>query len=254
MPLKSPLIVIPTYNEAENLAPLCESILDFSAGFSILVVDDASPDGTGHIADQLSQKYPGRLRVLHRPVKLGLGPAYRAAFAEALLGPAEAILQMDADFSHPVSLLPTLLSLLEHHDFAIASRYVPGGGVKNWAWSRRWLSRGANLFAKNALGLGISDLTSGFKAFRREVLEYLQRDPFDSKGYFFQIETSARTIAAGFKFVEVPFVFQERTKGASKLSGNLIGEAFWKTLRLRRVLSQAPQRPVSGCDRGQGRV
>lgn len=248
------MVVIPTYNEAENLAPLCESVLAFSEGFSILVVDDASPDGTGPIADRLAQKYPGRLRVLHRPMKQGLGPAYRAAFAEALSGPSEAILQMDADFSHPISLLPVLLASLENHDFALASRYIDGGVVKDWAWSRRWLSRGANFFARNTLGLSVRDLTGGFKAYRREVVEYLQQTPADSKGYFFQIETSARALAAGFKAVEVPFIFQERMRGISKISGNLIGEAFWKTLRLRKILSQAPQRPVNDCDRGLDRA
>lgn len=250
MPFRDPLVVLPTYNEAENLRALAEEILGLQPAFRLLIVDDASPDGTGAIAETLAAAHPGRIEVLHRPKKEGLGKAYLAAFARALQGPADAVLQMDADFSHPPALLPKLLGALEGFDLALGSRYVPEGGIRDWGRFRRSLSRGANAYARRALRLPVRDLTSGLKAFRREVLEFLLAAPVDSLGYCFQIECTARALAAGFSCTEVPFTFTERRRGVSKMSGNLIWEAFWKTWRLGRDLrrGEAPE-AVKGCAR-----
>ena len=244
------LLLLPTYNESENLSPILESILGIDPSLQVLVIDDHSPDGTGALADQWAVR-DRRVQVLHRPAKAGLGLAYLAGFAEALKGPAEAILQMDADFSHPVEWIPRLLQGLETYDFVLASRYIRGGGVQDWNLRRRLLSRGANFFARTVLGLPIRDLTGGFKAFRRSVVEFLLRCPIEAKGYQFQIETSARALAAGFRCCEVPFCFVERKKGVSKMSGNLIGEAFWRTLRLRKTCRQGTQKspPLIESDR-----
>lgn len=238
MAFRHPLVVLPTYNEAENLRPLAEEVLALEPGFRLLIVDDASPDGTGAIAEALAAAHPGRVEVLHRPKKEGLGRAYLAAFARALRGPADAILQMDADFSHPPALLPELLRGLEGFDVALGSRYVPRGGIRAWGRFRRTLSRGANAYARRVLALPVRDLTSGLKAWRREVVEFLVAAPIDSLGYCFQIECTARALAAGFSWTEIPFVFSERRQGTSKMSGKLIWEAFWKTWRLGRTLRQ----------------
>ena len=236
MPFHHPLVLLPTYNEAENLTPLVEEILGLSPNFNVLIVDDASPDGTGQIAQELATARPDRVGTLLRPGKQGLGRAYLAAFAEALRGPADAVFQMDADFSHPPTLLPLLLKELETADIVLGSRYVKGGGIQDWSWPRRLLSRGANGYARRILGIPIRDLTGGFKGLRRDVLRFLLEAPIQSLGYHFQIECTARALAADFTCREIPFTFTERTRGASKMSGNLIGEAFWNTWRLRAAL------------------
>ncbi len=232
------VVILPTYNEADNLSPLVEAIFRHLPDAAICVVDDHSPDGTGRIADQLANRHPGRIRVLHRHQKQGLGMAYRHAFEELLKTDVSRVIQMDADFSHPPEVLPKLAAALDSHDFVLGSRYVPGGGVRGWSLFRRWVSVAGNHYARWMLKLPIRDLTGGFKAFNRRVLEYLATCPVDSVGYNFQIETTARSIARGFSCVEIPFYFEERKTGVSKMSKGIIWEASVKTFRLRRSLKK----------------
>ncbi len=235
------LVVLPTYNEIDNLASMVEAILHQVTHINILVVDDNSPDGTGKLADELSQKYVGRLHVLHRSSKGGLGPAYLAGFQWAINQNFDHIIQMDADFSHPIALIPKLLEELQHHDFILASRYVKGGGTHNWGFLRRVISRGGNIYARIILQLGVKDLTGGFKAYHRRVLQFLLASPIQSKGYHFQIETTARAITHGFSFSEVPFVFVERQAGNSKMDKGIFFEAMAQTIKLKWTLKKVSQ-------------
>ncbi len=228
-------LVIPTYNEAENLGPLVAAARErLPEGSTILIVDDASPDGTGDVADSLAAADPG-VRVLHRPAKLGIGPAYVAGFQAALRGGAELVAQMDADFSHDPGDLPRLLAAARDADLVIGSRYAPGGGTENWGPGRRAISRWGSAYARAMLGIRIADLTGGFKVFRREVLEAIRLDDIASQGYSFQVETTYRAIRAGFRVVEVPIVFHERRVGQSKMTGPIVLEAAWRVplMRLR---------------------
>jgi dolichol-phosphate mannosyltransferase len=226
-------VVLPTYNEAENLEAITERILaQIGPGDRILVVDDNSPDGTGKIADRLAAEEP-RIEVLHRPGKGGLGPAYLAGFARALDGGADLILEMDADFSHDPADLPRLIAAAERADLAIGSRYVKGGGVEEWGPLRRVVSRVGSAYARLVLGVRVRDLTGGFKCFRREVLERLDLDRVHANGYAFQIELTYRTIQAGFSVEEVPIVFRNRRKGTSKMTPDIALEAAWKVPSLR---------------------
>jgi dolichol-phosphate mannosyltransferase len=201
----------------------------------VLIVDDNSPDGTGEIADRLAAEHD-EVEVLHRPAKQGLGPAYVAAYAVALAGGAELIAQMDADFSHDPSDLPRLLEVAENADLVLGSRYVEGGGVTEWGPLRRFISRGGSAYARAVLGIGIRDLTGGFKVFRREVLEAIEPETIPSLGYAFQVETTYRAIRAGFRVVEVPIVFRDRRVGESKMTGSIVLEAARRVpeMRLRR--------------------
>ena len=229
-------VVLPTYNEAENLERIAGAILgQLPESGTILIVDDNSPDGTGEIADGLAER-DERVQVLHRPVKEGLGPAYLAGFEVALEGGAERIVEMDADFSHDPGYLPGLIAATDHADLAIGSRYVDGGGVRDWGPTRRFISRGGSAYARIALGLPIRDLTGGFKCFRREVLEAIDLETIEARGYAFQVETTYRTIRAGFRVVEVPIVFRDRRAGSSKMSGTIVAEAMWRVplMRFRR--------------------
>src|SRR3984957_6634419 len=226
------LVVLPTYNEAENLAQVVQAILAASAQVDILVVDDNSPDGTGRLADALAAKEP-RLHVLHRAAKEGLGRAYLAGFRWALAHPYRLILEMDADFSHDPAHLPDLLSAAEGADLVLGSRYVAGGGTENWGVVRRFISRGGSLYARLVLGVDIRDLTGGFKCFRRETLERLDLDSVRSEGYSFQIELTYRALNLGLRVLEVPIVFVDRRVGKSKMSGQIFGEAAWMVVRLR---------------------
>lgn len=235
-------LVLPTYNEAANLAALTEAARsNLPAGSHILVVDDNSPDGTGAIADRLAAASAGELEVMHRPNKEGLGPAYIAGFRRALAAGAGFVLQMDSDFSHDPGDLPRLLAAAESADLVIGSRYVPGGGVADWGKVRRAISRGGSLYAHLLLGLGVHDLTGGFKCFRRETLEAIDLDAISAKGYAFQIEMTYRAIAAGATVREVPILFRDRQAGVSKMSGSIVLEAAWQVpkLRLRGVRSVA---------------
>ncbi len=229
-------VILPTYNEAENLERLVAAIRERLPEVSrVLVVDDNSPDGTGEIADRLAAEHPN-VEVLHRARKQGLGPAYIAGFGQALAGGAELIVEMDADFSHDPAYLPQLLRAAEDADLVIGSRYVPGGGVTEWGPLRRFISRGGSAYARTALGLDVRDLTGGFKVIRREVLETIDLDAIDSLGYAFQVEVTYRAIRAGFRVVEIPIVFRDRREGSSKMTKAIVAEAMWRVpaMRLRR--------------------
>jgi dolichol-phosphate mannosyltransferase len=229
-------LILPTYNEAENIAPFVEAVqAELPAGAQVLIVDDSSPDGTGQIADRLVAEREG-VRVLHRPLREGLGPAYIAGFREALAGGAGLILEMDSDFSHEPAYLPRLLEAIERADLVIGSRYVDGGGVGDWGAMRRGISRGGSAYARLVLGVSVADLTGGFKCFRREVLEAIDLDAVQAKGYAFQVELTYRAVQQGFRVVEVPIVFRDRRVGSSKMSRAIVAEAIWRVplLRLRK--------------------
>jgi dolichol-phosphate mannosyltransferase len=227
-------ICLPTYNERENVESMVRALGDvIRPGDRVLVVDDNSPDGTGAIADRLASEldYVG---VLHRERKEGLGRAYLAGFRRALAEGAELVLEMDCDFSHDPADVPRLIAAAEAGaDLALGSRYVRGGGVRNWSAVRRFISRGGSLYAQVLLGLRVRDLTGGFKCYRRRVLETIDLDAIASLGYAFQIETTYRTLRAGFRVVEVPITFVDRQVGGSKMSRAIVLEAIWKVPALR---------------------
>jgi dolichol-phosphate mannosyltransferase len=226
-------VCLPTYNERENLERMVAALGGVLSDEGIvLVIDDNSPDGTGEIADRLAEEH-GWVHVLHRPRKEGLGPAYLAGFARALELGADLIMEMDCDFSHDPADVPRLTAAAETADLVIGSRYVPGGGTRNWGLIRRLISRGGSLYAQILLGVPIRDLTGGFKCYRRPVLETIDLDAIDSKGYAFQIESTYRTIRSGFRVVEVPIVFVDRQVGGSKMSKAIVLEAVWKVPLLR---------------------
>jgi len=230
------VICLPTYNERANLEPLVERLgevlADVDAEPRLLVIDDSSPDGTGELADRLSGELPF-LSVLHRTRKEGLGPAYIAGFRRALGEGAGYVLEMDADFSHDPAYLPRLLEAAERADLVIGSRYVEGGGVREWGALRRAISRGGSAYARMALGVKVRDLTGGFKCFRREVLEAIDLDSIRSRGYAFQIETTYRALRRGFEVVEVPIVFRDRRVGNSKMDRGVVTEAAWRVPLMR---------------------
>jgi dolichol-phosphate mannosyltransferase len=229
-------VILPTYNEAENLERIVGAVLEhLPESRRVLIVDDNSPDGTGEIADRLAAADES-VTVLHRQLKEGLGPAYLAGFRVALDGGAERIIEMDADFSHDPAFLPRLIEATERADLVIGSRYVPGGGITEWGPMRRFISRGGSAYARAALGLPIKDLTGGFKCFRRIVLETIDLDTIEARGYAFQVETTYRAIKAGFRVVEVPIVFKDRADGTSKMSKSIVAEAMWRVpyMRFRR--------------------
>jgi dolichol-phosphate mannosyltransferase len=230
-------LVLPTYNEADNLESLVRAALPRLAAAAgpdsrIVVVDDSSPDGTGDIADRLASELEA-VEVIHRSVKDGLGRAYLTGFDRALEAGAELVLQMDSDFSHDPADLPRLIAAAEEADLVLGSRYVPGGGVENWGLLRRALSRGGSRYARNVLRVGVRDLTGGFKCFRRSVLELLDLTDVHADGYGFQIEMTYRALLAGFRVLEVPITFRERRAGASKMTARIAFEAVWKVPALR---------------------
>jgi dolichol-phosphate mannosyltransferase len=234
------LICLPTYNERENLESMVRALGGLGlAGLEVLVIDDASPDGTGEIADRLAAELPW-VHVLHRERKEGLGPAYLAGFRRALELGAELVFEMDCDFSHDPAEVPRLVQAAEDADLVLGSRYVPGGGTRNWGLLRRFISRGGSLYAQALLQLGIRDLTGGFKCYRRAVLEAIDLDAISSLGYAFQIETTYRALRAGFRVVEVPITFADREVGGSKMSKAIVLEAVWKVpvLRARSLLGR----------------
>lgn len=227
-------LVLPTYDEAENLEPIVAAAREhLPRGSRVLVVDDSSPDGTGEIADRLAAE-SGDVEVLHRPSKGGLGPAYVAGFRRALDGGAQTILQMDADFSHDPVDIPRLLGAAEAADLVIGSRYVRGGEVRDWGPIRRAISRGGSAYARLVLGVGVRDLTGGFKVIHRRVLEAIDLGSIASLGYAFQVETTYRALRAGFEVAEVPIVFRDRRIGESKMSGSIVWEAAVGVPRMRR--------------------
>jgi len=229
-------IVVPTYNEAETIEPLVGEIRDaLPEPARVLVVDDASPDGTGEIADRLAAE-DEHVRILHRTGKRGLGPAYVAGFRAALDGGAELIVQMDADFSHDPAEFPKLLAAATDADLVIGSRYVSGGQVTDWGPGRVAISRWGSRYARAVLGLGVHDMTSGFKCWRREALEGVELASVGSQGYAFQVEMTYRAVVAGFRVVEVPITFRDRRVGESKMTGAIVLEAAYRVpvLRMRR--------------------
>jgi dolichol-phosphate mannosyltransferase len=228
------VVVVPTYNERENLEGLVAAILAALPETSVLVVDDSSPDGTGELADALAADEP-RVAVLHRPAKEGLGVAYRDGFRWALDRPGtRAVVQMDADFSHDPADLPRLLTPLMHEaDLVLGTRYLPGGGTVGWPLHRQLISRAGTFFARTVLLLPYRDLTGGFKAWRREVLEAVRLRESSASGYGFQVETTWWAHRRGAKIVQVPIIFRERVAGLSKMRGGIVGEALLLVLRLR---------------------
>ena len=227
-------VCLPTYNERENLERMVRALGEH--GVNVLVIDDNSPDGTGELADRLAEELD-HVQVLHRDRKEGLGPAYLAGFRHALAGGAELILEMDCDFSHDPADVPRLLAAADEADLVLGSRYVGGGSVRNWGLVRRFVSAGGSLYARLLLGVGIRDLTGGFKCYRARVLETIDLDAISSRGYAFQIETTYRALRAGFRVVEVPIAFVDRERGGSKMSKTIVAEAIWKVpaLRLRAL-------------------
>lgn len=226
------LIVVPTYNEGQNLERLVSRVLELDPRLEILVVDDASPDGTGDLAERLAADEP-RLHVLHRPGKQGLGTAYIAGFRWALDRAYRLVFEMDADLSHDPRHLPEFLSLAEEYDLVVGSRYTRGVTVVNWPMGRLLLSWLANKYARFVTGLPFNDLTSGYKCYHREVLKSMDLEAIRSNGYAFQIETVFRTWHAGFQVVEMPIVFVDRNIGESKMSKRIVWEAIWMVWRMR---------------------
>jgi dolichol-phosphate mannosyltransferase len=225
-------VVVPTYNEAGNLEQLCRQVRKATPDADILIVDDASPDGTADLAERLGVEL-GRIGVLRRVSKDGLGAAYRAGLRAAIDNGAEICVQMDADLSHDAAVLPALVANVEHGaDLAIGSRYVPGGITTNWPWRRRWLSRWGNRYAAGVLGLAVNDATAGFRAYRAEALEKMNFETVTAEGYGFQVEMTYRLVRIGGKVVEFPITFRDRTEGASKMSGGIVREALLLVVRL----------------------
>jgi dolichol-phosphate mannosyltransferase len=229
--MSNAVICLPTYNERENLEAMLRALAPL--GVNVLVIDDNSPDGTGQIADRLTEELDF-VSVLHRARKEGLGPAYLAGFRRALADGADYILEMDCDFSHKPADAARLIAACENGaDLALGSRYVAGGGTENWGLTRRIISVGGSLYARAVLGVPFHDLTGGFKCYRRAVLERIDLDAIQSKGYAFQIEGTYRTLRAGFTVVEVPITFVDRTAGQSKMSRTIFLEAVKKVPALR---------------------
>ncbi|GAB3686458.1 polyprenol monophosphomannose synthase [Saccharopolyspora tripterygii] len=243
-PAEKVLVVIPTYNERDNLEPIVQRLFDALPAANVLVVDDGSPDGTGEVADRLAIS-DDRLHVMHRTEKAGLGAAYVAGFEWALAREYTAIMEMDADGSHAPEDLPRLVGMLGDDgtgaDVVLGSRYVTGGRTVNWPWYREFLSRGANVYSKLALGVPINDITSGYRVYRREVLETVQLHNIASQGYCFQVDLALRAVVAGFVVVEAPITFVERELGASKMDADIVREALVRVTKwgLRRRAEQA---------------
>ncbi len=246
MPIDT-FVIVPTYNEADNLDDLLSQLLALPVALGVVVVDDNSPDGTGALADRWAREHPGRVTVVHRPGKLGLGTAYIAGFKKALHElAAERVLTMDADFSHNPRYIPDLIALSSRVHVAIGSRYVPGGGTRNCSRGRILLSRGANLVARTLLGLRARDATAGFRLYRREVLLSIPLDEIFSSGYSFLVEMLFLCQRRGWQIGEVPIIFEDRRKGTTKISRQEIFKAQYTVFRLflRRLRGGEPRRPA----------
>jgi dolichol-phosphate mannosyltransferase len=226
------LIIIPTYNELENLRPLLQKIFSFAPETDVLIVDDHSSDGTGKLADEIHEENP-QVNVLHRESKLGLGTAYIAGFKYAIAHQYDAAFEMDADFSHDPRYLHAFLQAIEDADLVIGSRYIPGGDTPDWSFLRKFISGGGNIYARWVLGIPVHDCTAGYRCYRREVLESIDLDTMQSGGYAFQIEMVYRVSQQGFKIVETPIVFLDRRVGKSKMSRQIVIEGFTYVLRAR---------------------
>ncbi|HEX2909289.1 MAG TPA: polyprenol monophosphomannose synthase [Chloroflexia bacterium] len=233
---KTVMVIVPTYNESENLPRLLDTLFNLGIpGLRVMIVDDNSPDGTGTLAEQIGrEKFPGKVEVLHRPGKLGLGTAYIAGFKHALHKGATYIVEMDADFSHDPQVLKKFMEAMKEADVAVGSRYVAGGSLdKRWKLIRRVISKGGSIYARAILGLKVHDTTAGFKMFKREVLEALPLDKVRSNGYGFQVEIAYLCQKNGFRVKEVPIHFNEREAGTSKMSARIAIEAAWKVWLIR---------------------
>lgn len=224
-------VIIPTYNEKDNITELVKRILALPVSAQVIVVDDNSPDGTGQIADELAAQNP-RVNVIHRAGKLGLGTAYIAGFKKGLTEGADRLITMDADFSHDPAYIPALVALANYYHITIGSRYIPQGGVVNWAWQRRFLSWGANTFARAALGLKANDCTAGFRCYHREVLLNIDLDKIFSNGYSFLVEMLFKCQRQGYQVGEIPITFANREHGQSKISHREIYKAMYTVFRL----------------------
>ncbi|SMC99625.1 polyprenol monophosphomannose synthase [Sporomusa malonica] len=241
------IIILPTYNERNNLAELLALIYNQVEDIHVLVVDDNSPDGTGELVRELMQQYNDRLFLLARPGKLGLGTAYIAGFKWALARDYQYIFEMDADFSHNPRYLTTFMTEAETADLVLGSRYIAGGGVTNWNMFRRLISRGGNVYARLILGLPFKDVTGGYKCFRREVLEQIELEDVKSNGYSFQIELTYRAFLKAYSIKEVPIIFEERAAGQSKMSKEIFREAIimvWKLRAAKNRLKAAPFKEI----------
>jgi dolichol-phosphate mannosyltransferase len=232
----SVVVVLPTYNERDNIERTVTAVLARDSHPTVLVVDDSSPDGTGDLVRQLATDNPGRVELFERPGKAGLGRAYAAGFAHVLAGEADIVVQMDVDGSHDPADIDRLVAALDHADLALGSRYVAGGDVSGWSRKREWLSRGGNTYARLLLGSSLRDLTGGFKAWRAELLRSLDVASTASDGYAFQIEMTMRAVRAGARVVEVPIIFRDREMGQSKMSGRIAAEALLGVPGMRRSL------------------
>lgn len=225
--LRRILVIVPTYNERDNIESIVSRVLQSVPEANLLVADDSSPDGTGKIADELAIADP-RVHVLHRPEKAGLGAAYIAGFRWGLERGYDVLVEMDADGSHAPEQLPRLLAALRDADMVLGSRWVAGGTVVNWPKSRELISRSGNLYTRVALGMPLRDATGGYRAYRRGVLESIDLDSVASQGYCFQVDLAWRAARAGFRVVEVPITFADRERGESKMSGSIVREALWR--------------------------
>jgi dolichol-phosphate mannosyltransferase len=255
MPSVRPLVVIPTYNESENIVRIIHRVRDSLPEAGLLVVDDGSPDGTGDLVKGVAAELPD-VHLLARNAKSGLGSAYRAGFAWGLERGYDALVEMDADFSHDPAALPSIVEPLEHgYDVSIGSRYVAGGSIPNWAWHREFLSRGGNVYASHVLGLGVADSTAGFRAYSNRILHQLDLDQIRAEGYGFQIEMTYRAKQHGAAITEVPISFVDRAAGESKMSSVIVFEAlglvtWWGLGRVWRGLRRTSAAPPGGADVG----
>ena len=247
------LVIVPTYNEVDNLEPLLQRLLTAVPHAHVLVVDDNSPDGTGRLADEHAAR-EAHVHVLHRVGKQGLGAAYLAGFAWGLQRGYDVLVEMDADGSHRPEQLSRLLAALPHADLVLGARWVPGGSVVNWPWHRELLSRGGNAYTRLVLGLPLHDATGGFRAFRASTLRRLDLDDVSSQGYCFQVDLAWRVVRAGCRVVEVPITFVERERGESKMSGSIVREALWRVtvwgVRHRTAQALGFVRRLGGAPRG----
>jgi len=249
-PLPAVTVVVPTFNERDNLPSLAEQVLALGEHYRLLVVDDNSPDGTGDLADELASRFPERVTVLHRPAKAGLGRAYVAGLTQALEGGSAFIAQMDADHSHGPDDLARLVAAIDEpansYDLVLGSRYIPGGSTVGWPWHRKLVSRGGGRYAGLVLGVPIRDLTGGFKVWRRETLDAVNLDTIRSDGYSFQIETTWRALQHGARVGQVPIAFVDRVAGKSKLSRRVVVEAAVLVWRLRFQGGEEGRRGAKG--------
>jgi dolichol-phosphate mannosyltransferase len=227
------VVVVPTYNEIQNIDALLEALLGLPGQINVLVVDDGSPDGTGGRVDEWARK-ESRVGVIHRPRKMGLGTAYKTGFTRALAEGFEAMIEMDADFSHKPSYVPDLLAKATDFDLVIGSRYIPGGGTSGWGFHRRLLSEGANLFARGVLGLAVRDCTAGFRCYTAAALRRIDFSSVLAEGYSFQVEMLVRVLKSGGRVAEIPIIFEDRRHGKSKISRAEVFRAIGTVMRLSR--------------------